>query len=612
MKFQSIKHAAVMAGVMANAIILVPSLHAGEDAGSTDLDRVVVTATRTQQPLQQSLAAVSVITAADIERLQARNLIDLLAGQAGVTIANSGGSGKLTTVFMRGTSSDHVLVLVNGMRFGSTTAGIAALQDIPVDQVERIEIVRGPRAALYGSDAIGGVIQVFTRDPQTGLQANADAGAGSFGRRELNAGIGERFSDSWYRVDVGHVEVDGFDACVNSATAGCFADEPDDDGYDNTSISGRVGRTLGKTGMIELNAWHASGENFYDGYFNHTEYERTAINLNVTGKVTENWGLEFRGGRSSDDSENTGAFASGFVDTAREEASLLSNLSINRHLLTLGVDTRDDSVESDTAYDETSRRTDAVFTQWQFDADRWSADAAARYTDDEQFGGKATGSLALGMDFGESWQGWLSYGSAYHAPTFNDLYFPGFSNPDLVPETSHSSELGLRYDAGFRFEANLYENRLDNLIVFDFATSRPVNVAEARTRGLELRWEWRNDDWLVSTDATFLDTENLTGADAGNELPRRADRSLRIDADRSFGNWSLGATWLAEAQRFDDVGNTTSLPGYATVDLRGSVNLDEKWELATRIGNVFDRDYQTVAGYFQAGRNAQLNLRYRY
>lgn len=605
-------HSTICSAVTAGAILFVPALYASEQADSADLDRVVITATRTEQPLQGSLAAVSVITAADIERLQARNLIDLLAGQAGITMANSGGPGKLTTLFMRGTSSDHVLVLVNGMRFGSTTAGIAALQDIPIDQIERIEIVRGPRAALYGSDAIGGVIQVFTRDPQTGLQANVEAGAGSFGRRELNAGIGERFTDSWYRVDIGHVELDGFDACVNSATSGCFAEEPDDDGYENTSISGRVGHTLGETGMIEFNAWQASGENSYDGFFNHTEYERSAMNLHISGELMEDWTLEFRGGRSSDDAENSGDFASGFVDTAREEASLLSNLSLDNHLLTLGIDTRDDSVESDTAYDETSRRTDAVFTQWQYDIDSWSADVAARYTDDEQFGGKTTGSVAAGMQISSSWQGWFSYGSAYHSPTFNDLYYPGFSNPDLVPETSHASELGLRYDAGFRFEANLYENRLDNLIVFDFATSRPVNVAEARTRGLELRWEWRNDDWLVSTDVTFLDTENLTGANAGNELPRRAGRALRIDADRTFGDWSLGTSLLVESSRFDDLGNTTELPGYATLDLRSEWTLNDSWELAARIGNVFDREYQTVAGYFQAGRNAQLNLRYRY
>ena len=596
---------------LAPALLLAPQYsHAAED--EAELERVVVTATRTEQSLDDSLASVSVITAADIDRLQARNLIDLLEGQAGITVANSGGPGKLTSVFMRGTSSDHVLVLVNGMRFGSTTAGIAALQDIPVDQVERIEIVRGPRAALYGSDAIGGVIQVFTRQPETGLAANAEVGAGSFGRREASVGIGERFEKSWYRVDAGHVTLDGFDSCVNSGTAGCFANEPDDDGYDNTSVSGRVGRELGETGIIEFDAWQAEGENFYDGFFNRTEYERSAMNLRISGEVMDALDLEFRGGRSSDDSVNSGPFGSGYVDTARDEASLLANYSLESQVISLGIESRDDQVDSDTAYDETSRRTDAVFTQWQFDASDWSADVAARYIDDEQFGGKTTGSFGLGHDISDNWKAWLSYGSAYHAPTFNDLYFPGFSNPDLEPETSHSTEIGLRYDNGYQLDVNLYENRLDNLIEFDFATSMPVNVSEARIRGLEVRWLWRNSDWRISADMTLLDTENLSGLNEGNELPRRADRSLRLEIDRSLGEWSLGAGLNAVGRRYDDLGNTTELAGYATLDLRASWMLSTKWELAAKLGNALDRDYQTVNGYFQAGRNGQLYLRYNY
>lgn len=596
---------------LATGVVSTPLLAA--DTGSqANLDPVIVTATRTEQDIKQSLASATLITAADIERLQPRDILDVLSAQAGIAVANSGGEGKLSTIFMRGTSSDHVLVLVNGVRFGSPTAGIAAIQDIPVDQVERIEIVRGPRAALYGSDALGGVIHIFTRDIDRDVQFNAHVTGGSYGRQEAGVGVGQRGENAWYRVDAGHVETDGFDACENSLTSGCFADEPDDDGYDNTSVSGRIGYAFNDASELELEAWQARGENHYDGYFNYTEYLRDSYSLRSKTAITSNWNLHLRAGRSSDDSENSGPFETSTLDTERDEFSLQSDTHFDTTVLTLGTDFRDDKVEGDTAYDETSRQTKAVFGQMQYGIGAGTTETAVRYTDDEQFGDKVTGSFAIGYPLGESWRTTLSYGTAFNAPTFNDLYFPGFSNPELEPETSRSTEIGFRYTDNFQLDINLYENRLDNLIEFDFATSMPVNVSSARIRGLELRWQMNLDAWTLSANATLLDTENQSDANNGNELPRRPDQSLRIDADRQFGAFSLGMSAIAESRRYDNLDNSVELAGYGLFDLRGSWDINEEWQLAARIGNLLDRDYQTVAGYHQAGRNGQLTLRYRY
>lgn len=586
---------------------------AGTSGGSTELETVVLTATRSSQDIDKVLSSVTVITAADIEQLQARNIIDLLAGQAGITINNTGGEGKLTSVFMRGTSADHVLVLLNGMRFASTTAGTASLQDIPVNQVERIEIVRGPRASLYGSDAIGGVIQIFTREPQEGLQFKADATAGSYGRREFGIGVGERFGENWYRFDAGHKSMEGFDACENDTSSGCFANEPDDDGYDNTSVSARFGHAFDEDSEMELDLLHSSGETEFDGFTNRTEYARGAYNLRGRFGIGDDWTAGFRGGRSFDDADNSGPFGNGYIDTRRDELSLQADYKLASGLLSFGTDMREDSLESSTAYDATSRDTLAGFTQLQWELENWRLEAALRYTDNEQFGSRDTGSIAIGHDFDANWTGWISNGSAFHAPTFNDLYFPGFSNPELRPEVSHSTEAGLRRDTTQQhFEFSVYRTRLSNLIEFDFASMMPVNVSVAEIHGVELGWRGRFDWWTLAANATFLDTENMSAANNGNELPRRAGEILRIDIDRDFQSWRLGLGLLAESGRYDDLANSTRLPGYGLVDLRASWTLDSEWELAARIGNLLDRDYQTVAGYHQAGRNAQLTLRYRY
>jgi vitamin B12 transporter len=180
---------------------------------ATDLDEVIVTATRTAITVDDALAAVEVIDSEEIARSQARSLPELLRGRAGVNLVNQGGVGKLTTLFLRGSESDHVLVLVDGVRIGSATSGLAAFQDLPIDQIDRVEVVRGPRSSLYGSEAIGGVIQVFTRRSRAGVTPHFKLGSGSNGLREANGGLDIGFARGWFGVDYNHQSSDGIHAC---------------------------------------------------------------------------------------------------------------------------------------------------------------------------------------------------------------------------------------------------------------------------------------------------------------------------------------------------------------------------------------------------------------
>ena len=220
---------------LALAIALALPATAFAAADATDLDKIVVTGTRTEVPLQDSLLPVQVIDREEIQRSQASSLQDLLKGRAGIGFSNQGGLGKLTTLNIRGTESDHVLVLVDGIRIGSATAGLAMFQDLPIEQIERVEIVRGPRSSLYGSEAIGGVIQIFTVRGGHGLQKNLRLGGGSNNLREASAGFGYRGDRGWVGAQAAYQETDGINACRGSGTLfqGCFTDEPDDDGYRN-------------------------------------------------------------------------------------------------------------------------------------------------------------------------------------------------------------------------------------------------------------------------------------------------------------------------------------------------------------------------------------------
>lgn len=598
------------------AVLAVPAVHAQDDA--TDLDHIVVTATRTPLSVDETLAAVEVITREDIERAQPHSLPDLLRGRAGISLSNQGGAGKLTTLFMRGAESDHVLVLVDGVRVGSATSGLVSFQDIPVELIERIEIVRGPRSSLYGADAIGGVIQIFTRRAaREGLHGRAHAGAGSHGYRKAGAGLTGGNARAWFGLDAHHERTDGINACRGIGApvfAGCFTTEPDRDGYRSRSLSARGGVKLGGTWQLEAHALRAEGENEYDGSFvNYSETVQQVFGAKAVWTPNERTRLQFLAGRNDDESDNfhdgvdRGDFATG-----RTRATVQGDFTLaSGHLLTAGLDGQREQVDSSTVYVRRERDNAAAFVQYQGEFGAHALQASLRHDDNEQFGGATTGNLAWGLSFGRGWRAHASYGTAFKAPTFNELYYPFASNPELDPERSRSAELGVAWRgerASVRLDA--FETRVRDLIAFDIVSFMPANVDRARLRGLELGGDARWSDWSVQGSLSLLDPENRSAAAAGRDLPRRARRSARIELDRAFGRLSLGLTGVAEGERYDDFANTRRIGGYATFDLRAEYAFANDWRVQLRLANAFDRRYETVAYYNQPGREWFVTVRY--
>lgn len=579
---------------------------------------IVVTATRTAQPVDASLASVTVITREDIERQQSRSIEDLLRGVMGVNIINNGGPGKSTFVQMRGTETDHIMVMIDGIRVGSASSGTTAFENIPLEQIERIEIVRGPRSSLYGSEAIGGVIQIFTRKGSGGRGFNPgfSFGGGSYGTLNGSVGLSGSSERGWFNLTASGMGTKGFNACTGSDTAGCFTIEPDRDGYRNVAGSARAGYRFESGLELDANFMQSSGRTQFDGSFvNTTETMQQVFGGSARYSPLDIWRVSLIAGRSREDGDNfLGRQFMTRFHTTRDTISLQNDFTINpNHQLTVGMDYLHDHLDSTEAFIKTSRANWGAFSQYLATIDRHRAQLSLRYDDNQQFGSWVTGGAGWGYTITDRISLTANFGNAFKAPTFNELYFPGFSNPDLRPEESRSVEFGARGNMAWgKWSLNVYDTRIDNMIAFDANIFAPANINQAHIRGLEAALSTTIRGWLLNGNLTFLDPENRSAdANRGNILPRRAEQSFRLDIDRAFGRYRIGAMFLAEGERFDDLGNTRKLDSYVKFDLRAEYVLSKHWRLQGRIENLFDKHYETAAFFNQPGRNFFATIRYQ-
>lgn len=588
-------------------------------------DPIVVTASRTEQHQSEALSSTIVIDRQEIERLQATSVSDLLRGRAGIAFANNGGPGKSTTFFLRGTNSDQTLFLIDGVRFSSATTAAAAIHDIPIEQIERIEIVKGPRSSLYGSEAIGGVIQIFTRSGKgtRGVRPTFSATAGSNNTTRFTGGLSAADENGWVNVNLSRFNTHGFDTCggfVDSRFQCSSPTDLDDDGYENQSFNMRAGYRLSDRVEADFAFFQTLGENEFDPGDSFSEAKQQVVSGRIKLTPLDFWDTSLQVARSKDELDSFSNFGTlSRINTDRHSVLLQNNFTLaSRQLLTVGLDYYEDQVETNNAMDGLSRYNVAGFAQYQ---GHWGAHhfkASARLDDNEQFGSEPTGDVAYGYDLMNNLTLRASYGTAFKAPSFNDLYFPGFGNPDLDPESSRSFEIGLDgWHGPVNWSLSAYQTDIDDLIVIVPSPAtlfgiQPQNVREARIRGIEGSVSMTLDDWLFRAQADWMDPE-IRGnePDAGNILPRRHQQSLRLDIDRQFHRFSLGASWQLVSRRFDDTANQTRLSGYGVLDFRGQYRLSRNWTVQALLSNVLDKEYQTAFGFDQPDREFLLTVRYQ-
>ncbi|GMQ90294.1 MAG: TonB-dependent vitamin B12 receptor [Gammaproteobacteria bacterium] len=602
------------------AYAALQSAHAQYQDETSEQDAIVVTATRTAETVDQSLASVTVITREDIENSNALSVPELIRGVAGLDITVQGGFGKLSSFFLRGTNSTQVLALVDGLKWGSATSGSTSWEFLPLSEIERIEIVRGPRSSLYGSEAIGGVIQIFTRTGKGPPTARVEVAVGTEDTRSTAAGVSGGDKRNWYNVSASRFKTKGIDARQPTLQFGFLPlDEPDLDGYENNAFSARYGHRFANAGQIELFATQSEGNTQFDSSSgNEDDFKIGAVGAKYSYQPKPRWNLILEGGSTRDD--RTTFRADGSVPESRFNTEIQTFTWQNdltfgsSNLVTLGADYRNEKVDSSTDFKQTSRDNTGVFGQFQGKFARNDLLLGLRRDDNEQFGGETTGNIGWGYTMPNQMRVVASYGTGFRAPTFNDLFFPDFfgfptSNPNLRPERSKSTETGVRGKLpGGRWDVRVYRTEIDNLIVLD-QNFIPQNLNSATIEGVEAEISAAFAGWIGRAALSYVDPRDDA---SGNVLPRRSKKWLSFDLSRSFrGKTRLLFALIAQGPRFDDADNTIKVPGYGVVNVAARHQFTKNWELGGRINNLFDKQYQTVDTFNELGRNVLFTVAYR-
>ena len=561
---------------------------------AVDFNPVVVTATRTPQAIDETLSAVTVITREDIERNQSQDVYEALRSVPGIDLARTGGTGNDVSVFMRGTNSDHVLVLIDGVRVASTTFGTFAFNTLDISAIERIEIIRGPKASLYGSDAIGGVIQIFTRK-SSGV--NASVNFGSFATRELSVGYGGG-DVIQYNFSASLRDIGGYSS-TNSNNP--FSFDPDKDGHESQSVNMSVNAPLADNTAISYTGLYSNSESEFDVGTADTE-ERTSI-LKLEHDYNNSWHQAMQLGFYTEDIL-TAAFFASKVDTKRKSFDWQHDITLEKNsLLSTGINYYEEqAVNNDLVFNtlviDEEIDNKAAYLSWQGQVDDNKFQASARYDDHSSFGSKSTGHVAWGRTFGRA-KVRTSYGTAFKAPTVNDLFHPGFGgffagNPALQPETSDTFEIGSyhQYSKGHSLDVSIYDTNIKNLIDFTGVNSQAINVGKASVRGIELAYTLVRNIWTVQQNITLQKTLN---EDTNTPLLRRPDEKMSWSVTRKTetgGN--AGIELIVSSKREDSSGQ---LPGYGIVNLFASYPLAKNTSIRWRIENLLDKEYETVSGY---------------
>lgn len=572
------------------------------------VEPVVVTATRTESPMDKVLASVDIIESAELRRQPAADLGDLLRMRAGVEVARLGGPGQQTSVFLRGTESNHVLVLVDGVRINPGTIGSAALQNISPELIERVEIVKGPRSTLYGSDALGGVINIITRR-RTTTGATVQAGAGRHDSRSasLNAGLGGARGDASLGL-----------SWIDSAGFPTRSGDSIDRGYENLSLTAAARTDLGDV-ELGMRAWHAEGTSEYSDFFVtpvDQDFRNSAVALTAGFAPTEAWRSRITVAHALDELEQNQA--ADYLRTRRWQFDWQNDIAVSeKHALTAGVIWQDEDADAESfglPY-AADTATSQFYLQDQMSFGGAQVLLAAGYTDHETFGGHQTWNAEFGYALGNATKLTLSAGQAFRAPDATDLY--GFGgHAGLDPERSQSYEASLRHDTagGQRLTLTLFRNEIDDLIEFvvtDFGTfeGENRNVERARIDGIEANWRYESERWAAHVAATLQDPRDLA---TGERLLRRAGENFTLGVLRRFGASEIAVDLLYAGDRKDFGFPPVTMPSYWLANLSASFAVNENWTMLARMENLLDEDYELARGFNTMGRSLFVAVRHEF
>lgn len=593
---------------------VIPAAHADSSTDAAVDRTIVVTATRTPQSAFDVLAPVVVIDREDVERSLATDVADLLRFHAGLELGRNGGPGQATSLFMRGTDSNHTVLLVDGVRVNPGTIGGAAIQHVAPELVERIEIVKGPRSTLYGTDAIGGVVNVITRrGADTGLQALAGYGRWGTQQLQLSGTLAGEAGEA--TLSASSLESDGFPTRVGDAT---------DRGYRNRSFA--LGART-EVGGVELGArwWRASGNNEYSDFFRtpvDQDFENSSAAVEAAAQVTQRWRTRLTLSRVTDELfQNQPPFAGAtqfdYALTRRNAVDWQNGLDLGAHRLTVGALLSRETTRAMSFGDgfDVQTSSNTFYAQDQFEHGAHRVLLAAGYTDHDTFGGHTTWNAEYGLALGRDTLVTAAIGTAFRAPDSTDRF--GFGgNPDLDPERSRNLELGIRHRvARHTLGLSAFDNRIADLVQFVTVSFDPFvgenrNVDRARIRGVEASWEYAGESWRARVEAIRQDPEDRRD---GSRLLRRAQESATVALARRFGPHELALDVLATGDR-EDAGfpARVRLGGYTVANLTARWAVTRSLQVQARLENALDRKYELASGFTTMRRALLVAARYQF
>jgi len=584
------------------------------------LDEIVVTATRLPQSLTRIASDVTVLRREEIEAAGQTSLVELIRGIPGVEVNQIGGAGAVSSVFLRGANSQHTLVLVDGVRMTSATLGSTRLEHLPLELVERIEVVRGPMSHLYGSDAMGGVIQIFTRQGGGEARVVGVVGLGGYGRNSVDVALTGSGSRWRYALAAGRNEQDGFSAKKEPSYQ-------DNDGYRNNHLALKLDFAATPAHRLGLHGMLSDGETQYDdgaAAFDSLSKARIGnLGVNLKSDLGEHWTSELRADFAHEKVRTSGYFDPSpwgpgspySSQIAMDQWQYAWQFDGNTRLGAIQalVERLEWDVDGDAGYSVTRRTRNALMLGWRRDVGTHGFQVNMRRDDDAQFGAHDTGMASYSMAFSPLWRGSISYATSFRAPSFDDLYWPGSGNSALDPERARNLEAGIRFqDKARQISAFVYRNDVQDLIQWaptgPSGNWQPANVASAHLRGLTLSWRETLRHYGLRAS---VDLQNPEDAATGNLLILRARSHANLGLEHSTGAWKWAADWQLEGARYNDAANTVRLAGHGLLHLSAARELRRDWLLQARLENALDKEYERSSGYNTSGRNLFVALRYQ-
>ena len=607
---------------------------------------VFVTATRTPISKNNVIADVTTISSEDIERAGSSSLPELLQRQPGIEISNLGGPGKVSTIGIRGTSSTHSIVLVDGIRLSAATTGFSAIEHIPLSQIEKIEIVRGPASSLYGQDAIGGVIQIFTKKGIDGFKPYVDIGYGSYNTSNFKSGVRAGNNQTTYAINFAAMNSDGFSAFVPNPANAANSKNLDKDGYKNYSLSSSLSHKINQDYEIDLQYFLSKGKNQFDNRFANgspsfhgnyrNEIKLETYALSIKGQINKTWQSSIKLSQSTDKYLDLQKYNSSIPPFGQDDANLndlykttqdqlswQNNVALQKGSINFIYDFLKQNIKTTDLYEKTQRTNHGLMIGYGLIEDRHNFQSNIRKDFNSAYDDAVTGNIGYAYSVNSNWTIASSYGTAFVSPSFNYLYSLAdtyaLGNPNLKPEKSKNIEGSIRYkDDSGSMSLTMFQNKIDDFIIYTApaeAGSRTStqNLNKAEIQGLTISGDQFFGHFQIKGSATGQSAKN---EDTDKYLPRRASLIGNINLNYYIGNWNIGVEETFSGKRFDDKENIVNLSGYALTNIVTDYKINDKLKLNLRLNNVFDKDYSLAAEgasgfrYQTPGRSLFANLRY--